>query len=77
MIKEISAKVDEERSEGFNSGMGMSISSGIFNMSDGWVMELLSNMGVSRDADIRKFDIAKIKVVGRRAMRKYIREKYL
>ncbi len=47
------------------------------NISDEMILELLLHMGVNRDADIRKSDLAKIKVAGRRAMRKYIREKYL
>ena len=50
---------------------------GIFNISDKLVLELLHDMGVNKKADIRKSDIAKIKVIGRRAMRKFIREKYL
>ncbi|RJR08351.1 hypothetical protein C4588_05775 [Candidatus Parcubacteria bacterium] len=50
---------------------------GIFKISDKLILELLHSMGVGANADIRKADIAKIKVVGRRAMRKFINEKYL
>lgn len=50
---------------------------GIINISDKLILKLMYNMGVDKKANIRKCDIAKIKVVGRRAMRKFIKEKYL
>ncbi|RJR12593.1 hypothetical protein C4588_01835 [Candidatus Parcubacteria bacterium] len=65
MIAEISKIVEEEKP------------TETYNIPDGLIMEFLANMGVSADADIRKSDLAKIKVAGRRAMRKYIRKKYL